>query len=126
MSYTALGELAFREWLSIPDHHSHVRLDAFVVMPDHVHGIIERKERAPASAEEGRGDGRPRGPGKGALGAIIGSYRAGVSRKIGHMSLGRTSLLWQRCYHDVIVRDARALSRIRACILRHPGAREAT
>ena len=27
-------------WLGLPDHYPHVSLDAFVVMPDHVHGII--------------------------------------------------------------------------------------
>jgi REP element-mobilizing transposase RayT len=27
-------------WLELPDHYPHVSLDAFVIMPDHLHGII--------------------------------------------------------------------------------------
>ncbi len=27
-------------WLDLPNHYPHVSLDAFVVMPDHIHGII--------------------------------------------------------------------------------------
>jgi REP element-mobilizing transposase RayT len=34
------GEMITRWWLSLPEKFPHVRLDAFVIMPDHVHGII--------------------------------------------------------------------------------------
>jgi len=37
---TDAGRLVRDCWRRIPDHYSHVRLDAFVVMPDHVHGIV--------------------------------------------------------------------------------------
>lgn len=35
-----IGQIVRDTWLSLPEHHPHVALDAFVVMPDHVHGII--------------------------------------------------------------------------------------
>jgi putative transposase len=34
------GRLASECWLAIPEHFPGVRLDAFIVMPDHIHGII--------------------------------------------------------------------------------------
>jgi len=40
MERSDLGELAHRCWMDIPNHFPFVRLGAFVVMPDHVHGII--------------------------------------------------------------------------------------
>lgn len=40
MQLTEWGEVAQYCWQAIPDHFAHVQLDAFVVMPNHVHGII--------------------------------------------------------------------------------------
>ena len=40
MKLSAFGEIAARFWHDLPHHFPHVRLDAFVVMPDHVHGIL--------------------------------------------------------------------------------------
>ncbi|MEA3287872.1 MAG: transposase, partial [Candidatus Marinimicrobia bacterium] len=36
-----IGKLAYRNWSSIPDHFPFVYLGEFVVMPNHIHGIIE-------------------------------------------------------------------------------------
>ncbi len=40
MRPSPIGEVAHRVWQEIPDHFTHVTLDAFVVMPNHVHGIV--------------------------------------------------------------------------------------
>ncbi len=40
MFRSALGEIAQQYWLDIPGHFPHALLDEFVIMPDHVHGII--------------------------------------------------------------------------------------
>ena len=40
MHHSPAGELAQTLWYQIPDRFFHVQLDAFVVMPDHIHGII--------------------------------------------------------------------------------------
>jgi len=40
MRYSALGEIARNDWLEIPEHHKHVELGEFIVMPNHVHGIL--------------------------------------------------------------------------------------
>ncbi len=37
---TGLGEIAKFQWYEIPKHFQFIKLDAFVVMPDHIHGII--------------------------------------------------------------------------------------
>jgi len=54
------------------------------------------------------------------LGAVVGSYRAGVVRE---MNLTRPYIirgLWQRGYHDIIIRDQRMTDRITGYIARHP------
>jgi REP element-mobilizing transposase RayT len=40
MRLTAAGMMAQECWFAIPDHYPDVELDAFVVMPNHVHGIL--------------------------------------------------------------------------------------
>lgn len=37
---TDIGKIVFNNWLQIPHYHSYVELDEFVIMPDHIHGII--------------------------------------------------------------------------------------
>jgi REP element-mobilizing transposase RayT len=40
MRLSTYGQVAWDCWQAIPDHFPHVELDAFVVMPTHMHGII--------------------------------------------------------------------------------------
>jgi hypothetical protein len=40
MVYSEIGSITSKYWLEIPDHFPHVKLDEFVVMPNHIHGII--------------------------------------------------------------------------------------
>src|SRR5688500_16005507 len=40
MNLTAVGEIAETCWREIPDHFHHVRFGEFVIMPDHMHGIV--------------------------------------------------------------------------------------
>jgi len=54
------GLIARKFWLEIPEHYNNVEIDAFVVMPDHVHGIIVILEKEPPSdcgegARKGKG-----------------------------------------------------------------------
>lgn len=40
MHVNAAGRVVERVWDGLPEHYPHVELDVFVVMPDHVHGVI--------------------------------------------------------------------------------------
>jgi REP element-mobilizing transposase RayT len=40
-----IGKMAQKFWLEIPEHFPHVQLDEFIIMPNHVHGIIYITER---------------------------------------------------------------------------------
>lgn len=153
MQLSTAGMVAERLWRTVPDHFSSVMLDAFVVMPNHVHGILmlgeskseERQEDRATHADgavqdrarqedrllrenrathasplrEGAG-GRPRGPARRSLGAIVGSYKAATSRLI-HAAAGSPGMpLWQRNYHDHIIRDEADLERVRRYIEANP------
>jgi len=102
----AAGETVAGCWDEIPDHFSHVELDAFVVMPNHVHGVLLFGEESGRADEPGRaGHARP-------LHVVVGSFKAAVSRRLG--------AVWQRSYWERVVRTEEELDQIRAYIEDNP------
>jgi len=127
-SPTAAGKEARVSWLDLPAHHPAMHLDEFVIMPNHVHGIIVLEwdltadtgsiPTNPRKAEVHPDQGKP-GPKRGSLGAIIGSYKAAVSRKLNWNSQHNTPL-WQRKFFDHVIRTDKALLAIREYIVNNP------
>ena len=134
---SAAGSIAEERWFALPEHHPGVTLDEFVVMPDHIHGIIiiDRPAPPPTAAEleedlehaiialDDGGDtpiGRPNGAPPGSLGAIVGSYKSSVSRHINKLNGTPGALIWQRDYWERIIRHDRALFFIRRYIKNNP------
>ncbi len=114
MVLSAAGQVAERCWREVPIHFSAAQTDAFIIMPNHMHGLlrlIAAGEQSPAPA----------------LGDVVGAYKAAVSRTIGRggqlparpVAAG-ASPIWHRNYWDVIVRDEQALANIRQYIRLNP------
>jgi len=59
MDLSQIGEIVRACWVDIPNHFPGVKADTFVVMPNHVHGILVIEERA-RRAVPLRGEGRSR------------------------------------------------------------------
>ncbi len=108
------GRVAQMMWKAIPTHFPHVETDAWVVMPNHVHGIIITVGATHASPP------RQSGPPKGSLGAIVGSYKSAVSRQINQLHGTPGALVWQRNYYEHIIRNNTGLNRIRKYIAGNP------
>ncbi len=102
-------------------------LDAFVVMPNHLHGVIliERRgmaRHAPTNPDE-RHDPIEHTfshPIAGSLPVIVGAFKAAVSKRIHRLPHPSEHPLWQRGYHDHIIRDEGDLNRIQEYILNNP------
>lgn len=121
VSLSRRGLVARDCWMRIPEHHSHVELDRFVVMPNHVHGILLFV--GDASPVEATPASRPllaTGPRQGSLGAIVGSYKAAVTRTINRLRPGAGTDLWEPNYYDHIIRTDSAMERIRDYIDSNP------
>ena len=130
MRLNAAGEMAESVWAALPRRFPAVRLDAFVVMPNHIHGIIvidhsdtvNTTERATTRVAP---TGAPDAGRRIALGDVVGAYKSittveytrGVA---GHGWPRFRGRLWQRNYYEHIIRDDRSLERIRAYILENP------
>jgi putative transposase len=112
---TQRGLIATRCWQEIPSHRPYVRLDEFVVMPNHVHGVfwIERGRATQVSP-------LPSSPWSGSVGAIVGAYKAAVSRTINKRRPAAGNGLWQSNYYEHIIRTDEALHQIRHYIRMNP------
>jgi len=71
--------------------------------------------RSRVTGRRGKGDTcvAPTGPRPRSLGAVIGSFKAAVTRRVGESSHGSKTIIWQRNYYEHIIRDDDELSRIR-------------
>lgn len=111
------GKIVRNCWDSLPHHYPGIELDAFVVMPNHVHGVVVLV-----------GAGLPRpyndeitSPSKQpTLGQIIGYYKYQSTKAINVMRQAPGTRYWQRGYYEHIVRDDKSLSRIREYIANNP------
>jgi putative transposase len=93
-----LGRLVEDSWRRLPSHFAAIALDAFVVMPSHLHGVVVvRRDKSLAPP----------------LGLVVGAFKAGCSRRAGRA-------LWQRGYYDRVVRDEEELGAIRQYITDNP------
>ena len=136
------GKVALECWNAIPEHFPNVFLDEFVIIPNHIHGIvcIERptvgaRHASPlrredeifreAQRELAVSKDKPTQPVRNgvsaqSLGAIIGSFKAAVTKRARTTSSNPDLHIWQRGYHDHVVRDDSDLERIRTYISTNP------
>lgn len=127
MVLSEAGRIAENCWREIPVHFPKATLDEFVIMPNHMHGIVwleGRDASTPSSTPHRPQFGKPIA---GALGTVVGAYKAAVTREMNRRGLefqarpaAGASAIWHRNYWDVIVRDEKALAGIRKYIRFNP------
>ena len=100
------GTIAIECWREIPHKYPAIALDAYVVMPNHVHGVLLFPDAGQALPN---------------LGQVVNWYKALVCKSVRRMSSSSRAVIWQRNYYDHVVRDEQDLDRIRQYILYNPG-----
>jgi REP element-mobilizing transposase RayT len=119
MRLNSLGHIAFTCWQAIPDHFPHVELDAFVVMPNHLHGILVINETLVGAIHESPLR-YPCGSAPKSLGAIVGLYKAAVSKRINAICNTQGNSIWQRNYYEIINRNNKSLDNMRQYVVENP------
>jgi putative transposase len=109
---TPIGKIAHQYWTEIPNHFPFVKLDEFIVMPDHVHGVLRitrpdhyqwvKNKFAPQSQN---------------LASVIRGYKAGVKK---YATLNNIEFAWQPRFYEHIVRSDNRLTIIRQYIKNNP------
>jgi REP element-mobilizing transposase RayT len=111
-----LGRLVRREWVTLPRRLSVLATDAFVVMPDHLHGILWVMD--PCAAVRPKA---PSGPPAGSISAAVGQFKSRVTKAAVAAGIWPASeRLWQRGFHDRILRTPKAVFRVRRYIELNP------
>lgn len=108
------GQIAFDFWEAVTAHFSNVEVDAFVVMPNHVHAIIVLHE-----SSVGAGLPRPY-PHKPRLGQVVGYYKYQTTKQINLLRVRPGAVFWQRNYYEHIIRNEEEWGKTRDYILTNP------
>ena len=106
------GKIAQEKWLWLGEQYQYIRLHEFIVMPNHIHGIIEINSVGTGrdlSIKDNDGEFTIF-PKVKSLSGIVGAYKMTVSKDI-HSS-GYPEFTWQRSFHDHIIRDQKDYERI--------------
>lgn len=116
---TSAGQVVGTCWMRLKILHPEIQLDAWVIMPNHFHGLIrpgalgQTRERGPGRPSEPLRPWRP-----GTLGVLINHFKRGVTHELRQRQIAWSG--WHRGYHDRVVRDDSALPRIRRYIEMNP------
>jgi REP element-mobilizing transposase RayT len=95
MQLSSAGRIAEDAWQHLPIHFPHLGLDVYVIMPNHIHGMLVYHEPGPS------------------LGTVVGGFKAEVSRRLGQR-------VWQRYFYDHVIRRKKSLDEIRSYIELNP------
>jgi putative transposase len=119
------GQIAYDEWLKTPDIRPNVALDVFVIMPNHMHAIVlfidentsDHHLEPNAFAMRSEEPGPFRSPSN-TIGAIVRGYKSAVVKQLN--ALNFDGQVWQRNYHDHIIRTEQSYQNISNYIINNP------
>lgn len=132
------GDVVHEEWLRSEVVREIVSLDAFVIMPNHFHGIILlsdgiclttgnplKKGDPPGrpyddNRDVGRSKTLPRRVVSGSIGAIVGQFKSIVTKQINVLRENQGCPVWQRNYYERVIRNENELARAREYIMNNP------
>ena len=131
MILNSYGEIVSQQWEQTGALRDYVVLDTFVVMPNHVHGIIWIVDNNDTNVDVNRRglmhQTPPTTPQREfskpiakSLSSIVGAFKAAVTRHINRLPESPDHPIWQRNFYEHIIRNEPDLNRIRDYIQNNP------
>ncbi len=119
------GNIVKKCWLDLPKHYKNCKLDYYVIMPDHFHGIMIINNDIGAVNVVGAGlkpapTGKTINSKKHGLPEIIRGFKTFSSRKINESKYFKEKFHWQRSFYDRVIRNENELYKIREYIYQNP------
>jgi putative transposase len=121
MVLNSLGHIAENQWQAVMERYPYVYSHAFVVMPNHVHGLVEinqQWEKAHGETCANRPLFSPENNKIKSISELIGAYKSTTSKCI--RLAGLPAFTWQRSFHDHIIRHEQAYQNIKTYIETNP------
>lgn len=140
MQLNPFGVIARDEWLKTSEMRKNIEMDEFVIMPNHIHGIIViddfdsartgTLQRAPTSAARAPTENTPATeqfgkPTSNTIPTIIRGYKGAVTKQINTLQINAgvynmPERIWQKNYYEHVIRNEASLNKIREYIMSNP------
>jgi REP element-mobilizing transposase RayT len=128
MRLNELGRMVQTVWDGLPERFPTVQLDAFVVMPNHVHGILVLVGAGPvlslveglALPVGGAASSAPTRFASTTLGNVLRAFKSISAISVNRLLSRSGQPLWQRTYYEHVIRDEESLNRLREYIATNP------
>ena len=117
MQLSNYGRIVAEQWEISATMRREISLDAFVIMPNHIHGIVFINESG-----VGATGGSPVrwGPRQYSLASLLSGLKSATTKRINDLRQTPGGLVWQRNYYEHVIRDQGSLQRIREYIINNP------
>ncbi|OFY61219.1 MAG: hypothetical protein A2V50_01945 [Bacteroidetes bacterium RBG_19FT_COMBO_42_10] len=127
MIHNRAGNILEEEWIRTKEIRKNIDLDYYVIMPNHLHGIIIINSRGESNSPQdktGRMQYAPtnvkfKSPSQ-SLGAIVRGFKSAVTKRLREISGNPELKIWQRNYYEHIIRNDLDLHNIRQYIENNP------
>ena len=116
MVLSMAGKLAHEEWRNVTDGREDVKLDEFIIMPNHMHAIVILRQTSVETHLRGvstRSASEPT-----CLSSLIRQFKSSTTRLV--WAAGLSSFGWQSRFHDRIIRSDRSLEATRQYVVDNP------
>ncbi len=119
------GLVVREEWIRSGEIRHETALDEFIVMPNHLHGVVMITE-SNVWADDRQNVGAtgrstpPTGPAPKTIGALVAGFKSVVTKRINQIRGTLGAPVWQRNYYEHVIRDEKSLNRIRGYIMANP------
>jgi DNA-binding Lrp family transcriptional regulator/REP element-mobilizing transposase RayT len=110
------GRIVIEEWYKSEAIRNEIELDEFVLMPNHIHGILLIDRRGDRLVAQGR----TTGPIQKSLSSFIAGFKSSVTKEINALRDSPGTPVWQRNYYEHIIRNEDDLSQTREYIVNNP------
>ncbi len=128
INLSEIGSVASKFWIEIPKHFPHVKLDEFIIMPNHLHGIIILDYSLVGTCHgmslpmphdvTGHHKNEFSKPLKNSISIIINQFKSSVKRWCNNN--GHVNFVWQSRFYDHIINDQASMENVRAYIKNNP------
>jgi REP element-mobilizing transposase RayT len=135
MYLNQIGKIVAEEWLNTPKIRPNFELDKWIIMPNHLHGIViinenlnllgDRNISHKKILDEGNmkisgARNAPLRQEPNSISSFVAGFKSGVTKRINLLRNNRDIPIWQRNYYDSIIRDEQSLITIQEYILNNP------
>jgi putative transposase len=119
---TTVGEIVKKYWLKLPEKFENIRVDEYVIMPNHIHGIIviEKYDCEPGNVVAIHELPLQKKRRMMLIPRAIGFLKMNSSKQINRKMKLSNIFQWQRNYYEHIIRDEEDLNEIRKYIINNP------